>query len=59
MKAPVKARAKWERRKLRIDAELKAQAIEARDRSAYLSSQAVGSNEPIRVCDIPYTRFEG
>lgn len=59
MKDPTKAQARRERRKLRIEEERKAQAIETRDRSAHLSSQAAGSNNPIRISDIPYTRFEG
>lgn len=57
MKDPVKALAKRERRKLRIDTERKAQLREERERAAYRSAQVTGTDNPIRISEIPYSRL--
>lgn len=46
---------KLERRKARIEEE----ARQERDRKAFEMSQPRGSDNPIRLADIPYTKFEG
>ncbi|MBC3421823.1 hypothetical protein [Pseudomonas sp. RW3S2] len=56
---PIKALAKRERRIARITAERLAESREKSDRAAYRESQAGGSEDLIRISDIPYTPFKG